>query len=205
MVDDYELRMGGHHLIGRDGAHAAATAKQFRQFPGLALTAHDVVLGEDRIAMRFTEHGRSTISKEPAAWSGVSMYRWNGEKRKECRVEQDYYARREQLWNDVADVVSAPAVDPWSEQPQAASDNTDRLVCDWLLRGELFASPIGSRNNEHRAKARRIILADHHVPISDLFAAGPRAAFYAVIRGRYRGGFDTITSMCNPTSKSRSK
>ena len=35
MVDDYVLCMGEHRLTGCDGQYTEATAKQFRQFPGL--------------------------------------------------------------------------------------------------------------------------------------------------------------------------
>jgi predicted ester cyclase len=191
IVDDYVLRMGEHELAGRDGQYIAATAKQYRQFPGLALTVHDVIVGEDRIAMHFTEHGRSTICDRLAAWSGISMYRWNGKKLTECRVEQDYFARRNQLRDNVCAPIVAPAVDPWSGRQQApACGDTHKLVRDWLLRGELSRAPIGSLDDEYFAPACRPILSNQHVSILDMFTAGPRAAFHVVIRGRYRGGLD---------------
>ena len=192
MVDDYVLRMGEHLLKGRDGEYVTATAKQYKQFPGLALTVHDLVVGEDRIAMHFTEHGRSTVTDRLAVWSGVSLYRWNGEQLTECRVEQDYFARRDQLRDDVSDRMLAPAVDPWSEPHQAPNEDTDQLVRDWLLRGGLAEAPTGSLDNEYCAPARRPLLGDPQVTILDMFTAGPRAAFHAVVRGRYRGGLDHL-------------
>lgn len=190
MVDDYVLHMGEHQLKGRDGAYVTATAKQYRQFPGLSLTVHDLLLGEDRIAMHFTEHGRSMVSDRLAVWTGVSLYRWNGKKLTECRVEQDYFARRQQLRDGVADPMLPAAVDPWSGQQHAANDDSGRLVLDWLLHGGLSRAPIGSLDNEHCTSARRPIISDQQVSILDMFTAGHRAAFHAVVRGRYCGGFD---------------
>ena len=192
MVDDYVLQMGEHHLKGRDGQYTMATKKQYRQFPGLALTVHDLVIGEDRIAMHFTEHGRSTISDRLAVWSGVSLYRWNGTQLTQCRVEQDYYARRDQLQDDESNQILAPAVDPWSQRQQAANDDTEQIVRDWLRRGGPLDAPIGSLDNEYCAPARRPLLSNPQVSILDMFTAGSRAAFHVVVRGRYRGGLDDI-------------
>lgn len=192
MVDDYVLCMGEYELRGRDGPYVTATAKQYRQFPGLGLTVHDLVVGEDRIAMHFTEHGRSALSNRPAVWTGVSLYRWNGEKLTECRVEQDYFARRDQLRADTSGRMLPPAVDPWTEQQLAPDANTDQLVREWLRRGGLADAPMGSLNDEYCAPPCRPRLEESQVSILDMFTAGPRAAFHAVIRGRYSGGFDHI-------------
>jgi predicted ester cyclase len=192
MVPDYVLHMGEHQVRGRDGPYVAATAKQYRQFPGLALTVHDVVVGEDRIAMHFTEHGRSTVANQCAAWSGVSLYRWNGEQLTECRVEQDYFARRQQLTGSKTDVIPAPAADPWTERPLQASPTTEQAVRDWLCQGGISEAPAGSLDNEHSARARRPLLADPQVSVLDMFTAGHRAAFHAVVRGRYQGGLGSL-------------
>ncbi|MDM3973533.1 nuclear transport factor 2 family protein [Mycobacterium marseillense] len=89
ITDDYVLRMGGHTLQGRDGAYIVASQRQFRQFPTLGFTVHDLVLGEDRAALSFTEHGYSVRYGVGSAWNGVSLYRWDGRRLTECRVEQD--------------------------------------------------------------------------------------------------------------------
>ena len=51
MTEDYVLRMGEHTLSGRDGAYLLASQRQFRQFPTLGFTVHDLVLGDDRAAL----------------------------------------------------------------------------------------------------------------------------------------------------------
>jgi predicted ester cyclase len=194
MVDDYVLCMGEHRITGRDGQYTEATAKQFRQFPGLGLTVHDLVVGEDRIAMHFTEHGRSMVTGRLAAWSGVSLYRWNGERLTECRVEQDYFGRRGQLSGDSIAVVPVPAIDPWSELAQQGSATTERAVRDWLQQGGLFEAPVGSLDNEYCADAHRALGSDSEVSVLDMFTAGDRAAFHALVRGRCRDGFGGLDS-----------
>lgn len=189
MVDDYVLHMGQHRLAGRDGRYMEATAKQFQQYPGLGLTVHDLVVGEDRVALHFTEHGRSAVTGRLAVWSGVSLYRWNGERLTECRVEQDYFARREQLTGDATDAILAPAIDPWSERPQQGNETTERAVREWLCQGGLSEAPVGSLDNEHCARASRVVLSDSRVSVLDMFTAGDRAAFHAVVHGRCLDGF----------------
>lgn len=192
MVDDYVLHMGQHRLAGRDGRYMEATAKQFQQYPGLSLTVHDLVVSEDRIAMHFTEHGRSAATGRLAAWSGISLYQWNGERLTECRVEQDYFARRGQLTGDTTDVILAPAIDPWSERPQRGSATTEGAVREWLRQGGLFEAPVGSLDNEHCARANRALLSDSDVSVLDMFTAGNRAAFHAVVHGRCLDGFGRL-------------
>ena len=117
MVDDYVLRMGDAELRGRDDHYVPATRKQYRQFPGLGFTVHELVLGEDRAAFHFTEHGRSTLHGGCASWQGISLYRWNGERLVECRVEQDYHGRRTQQRLGVAQPVRPAGIDPWTAPP----------------------------------------------------------------------------------------
>jgi hypothetical protein len=188
MVEDYVLRMGEHEIKGRDENYIPATEKQYRQFPGLGFTVHELVLGEDRAALRFTEHGRSVLHGGYASWSGISLYRWDGDALAECRVEQDYYARREQQRSGVPDPVAAPGMDPWvipAGQPDA---RTERTVRDWLARGGLSDAPIGKLDNERCAPPRRILLSRGETTVLDLFTAGNRAAFHVIHNGLYAGG-----------------
>ena len=60
MEPDYTLRMGPHIVTGRDDNYIPAAQRQFRQFPGLCLTVHEIVTNGARLAMRFSEHGAST-------------------------------------------------------------------------------------------------------------------------------------------------
>ena len=197
MIEDYTLYMGEHTLRGRDASYIPATEKQYRQFPGLALTVHDMVVSPDRIAMAFSEHGRSVLSNSQAVWGGVSLYRWNGTKLTECRVEQDYYARRDQLRRRAPDLIPAPALDPWTGPAQEPNADTERVVRNWLAAGGVFDCPIGSLDNEAHAPARRPLLSNPAVKVLDLFTAGSRAAFHAAIHGRYAGGLDGLDGSRN--------
>ena len=109
MVPGYTLHMGVHHLAGRDEAYKPAAAAQFRQFPGLCLTVNEIICSGDRLALRFTEHGASARHDGArAAWGGVGLYRWDGQRLLENYVEQDYFARRRQLAGDDPDPVRTP-------------------------------------------------------------------------------------------------
>ncbi|MGK9274081.1 nuclear transport factor 2 family protein [Williamsia muralis] len=192
MAEDYTLRMGDHVMKGREDEYIPATAKQFLQFPGLGISVHDVVLGTERVAMHFSEYGRSTLTGRESVWGGVSLYNWNGEKLTDCRVEQDYYARREQSRSGVPDLMESPAFDPWTVDPQEPDADTDQLVRDWIIAGGILDSSIGSLDNEATTLPRRPLLGERGVTILDMFTAGPRAAFHAVIRGRYAGGLGSL-------------
>jgi hypothetical protein len=192
MVDDYVLRMGEHEIRGRDAEYIPATRKQYRQYPGLGFTVHDLVLGEDRAALYFTEHGRSVVHGGEAAWSGVSLYRWDGERLTECRVEQDYYARRAQQRGGAPDPVPVPGADPWTVSPGKADPATEDAVRRWLTGGGLLDAPVGSLDNERSGVCRRMLLSAPRVTVLDLFAAGDRAAFHVLIEGGYAGGLDHL-------------
>lgn len=63
----------------------------------------------DRMALRFTEHGASARHDGArAAWGGVGLYRWDGQRLLGNYVEQDYFARRRQLAGDGPDPVEPP-------------------------------------------------------------------------------------------------
>ncbi|MCZ4551415.1 nuclear transport factor 2 family protein [Gordonia rubripertincta] len=194
MVEDYTLRMGDNILKGREDEYIPATAKQFLQFPGLGISVHDVVLGTNRVAMHFSEFGRSALTGCQSVWGGISMYRWNGEKLTECRVEQDYYARREQSRSGIPDLIEAPAFDPWTVEPRDPDPGTEQLVRDWIHAGGLFDSAIGSFDNEATSLPRRPLMSERTVTVLDLFTAGPRAAFHAVVHGKYAGGLGSLDS-----------
>ena len=128
MVEDYTLHMGPHRVVGRDGNYRRAAERQFGQYPGLGFTVHDLLTNGDRIALRFSEHGRSARMGSCAVWGGISTYRWDGERLTECWVEQDYYARRRQLDAGISNPVEPPAIDPWSSGPEAAEANCEAAV-----------------------------------------------------------------------------
>ena len=136
MVPGYTLHMGVHHLAGRDEAYKPAAAAQFRQFPGLCLTVNEIICSGDRLALRFTEHGASARHDGArAAWGGVGLYRWDGQRLLENYVEQDYLARRRQLAGGGPDPVEPPAVAPWDTRSVPADPAAEAVTRGWLAAG----------------------------------------------------------------------
>jgi predicted ester cyclase len=187
MVDDYVLRMGAHVLRGREEAYIPATVRQYRQFPGLGFTVHDFVMNGDRCALRFSEHGRSVLRGTEAVWHGISLYRWDGNALLECRVEQDYFARRRQLDSGQVDPLTPPHVDPWAPPPQPPDPRIEAVAEAWLFAGGL-ADPGVLFDDEPWAQPCRAALQVERIDIQDLFSAGSRVVFHTALHGRYIGG-----------------
>lgn len=190
MVPNYVLRMGPDVLEGRDGAYKAATLHQFDQYPGLGFTVHDLVLGTDRAALRFSEHGRSSRFGTAAVWQGISLYRWDGSRLTECRVEQDYFSRQRQLTQRRPNSIEAPAADPWTAAPEAPDLASESIVRSWLSGGGLQNARFGSMDDERSSPSARPRIDQSAIEILDLFSAGSRVVFHIMIRGRYGGGLE---------------
>jgi len=119
MIDDYVLLMGDHLIRGRNAEYQPAIQRQYDQFPALGFTVHRLVCNGERASLHFTERGRSRLTGGLAAWQGVSLYRWDGERLTECRVEQDDHSRRMQL---AAGVPVHTANRPGPGPPGSAAD-----------------------------------------------------------------------------------
>jgi SnoaL-like domain len=183
MVPAYELTMGAVTLHGRDEEYLPAVLRQLRQFPALGFTVHDLVLGLDRAALRFTEHGRSARTGTAAAWSGISLYRWDGARLTHCRVEQDYASRRRQLEAGACHPVPPPAVDPWTVPPAAPDPAAEDAVRAWLAAGGIAALPPGCLDDEHARPPDRLLPSGGAARVLDVFSAGQRVAFHASLMG----------------------
>jgi predicted ester cyclase len=182
MVPGYTLHMGVHDLAGRDDAYKPAAAAQFRQFPGLCLTVSEIVCSGGRLALRFTEHGASARHDgAPAAWAGIGLYRWDGQRLLENYVEQDYLARRRQLAEGRPDPVEPPAVAPWDTRSVPADLAAEEVVRAWLAAGDLSGVTADDGRPPHRP------IAVSRTDIGVLFSAGPRVAFHAVQHGPLTG------------------
>ena len=182
MVPGYTLHMGVHHLAGRDEDYKPAAAAQFRQFPGLCLTVNEIICSGDRLALRFTEHGASARHDGArAAWGGIGLYRWDGERLLENYVEQDYFGRRRQLAGDGPDPVEPPAVAPWDTRSVPADPAAEAVVRGWLAAGDLTGVTVDDGQPPHRP------MAAARTEVGVLFSAGPRVAFHAVQRGPLTG------------------
>ncbi|GAA2850687.1 hypothetical protein GCM10010472_04740 [Pseudonocardia halophobica] len=182
MEPGYTLRMGPHEVAGRDELYIPASQKQFTQFPGLCLTVHEIVTNGDRLAMRFSEHGRSVRHDgRGAAWTGLGLYRWNGTRLVENFVEQDYLARRRQLASGVPAAVEPPALAPWDTVALAPDPEAEAVVRAWI--DESAPGPVTLDDG-----APDILLDDASSQVDDLFSAGPHVAFRVTRTGTYMGG-----------------
>lgn len=186
MEPGYTLRMGPHEVAGRDSRYVPAAQKQFTEFPGLCLTVHEIVTNGERLAMRFSEHGRSLRHDGAAAvWAGLGLYRWNGTKLLDNFVEQDYLSRRRQLASGEPAIVEAPATAPWDTVAQPPSEEAERVVREWIA-----ADGGGVTVDDSPA-----LLADASSRVDDLFSAGPDVAFRVTRTGTYSGGLDVDPSL----------
>jgi SnoaL-like polyketide cyclase len=186
MEPDYTLRMGPHVVAGRDEHYVPAARAQFVQFPGLCLTVHEIVTNGDRLAMRFSEHGRSVRHDGRAAvWAGIGLYRWNGHKLVENYVEQDYLARRRQLDTGRTRAVEPPALAPWDTVAVPPDPAAEAVVRDWIAAdGDLSGDTAVTADDGDRAP----LLAAASTQVDDLFSAGPHVAFRLTRTGTYTGG-----------------
>lgn len=195
LADDYTFFMGEHRFTGRESAYKPAAARQFNAYPGLGFTVHDFFSNGVRCAMFFSEHGRSVQYDTDAVWHGVSLYRWNGERLTECRIEQDYYARRRQLTSKKADTIRSPACAPWLERVEPTNPQSEDVLVAWLRDRELLSSPLGSLDDERVAPSiQRVKLEDQHVQVGDILSSGTRVAFQVRIDGIYADGIPELAS-----------
>jgi len=185
MVPDYTLHMGTHVLKGRDTQYKPATSKQFQQFPGLCLTINEVVTCGDRLCLRFSEHGASVRhSGAVAAWGGIGLYKWDGERLTENFVEQDYYSRRGQLARGVPLPVETSALAPWDTQPAPANPSAEQIVGTALQQNDLTQIEGVVFDDEWTGAPRQRVIEARSAVIDDLFSAGDQVAFHAAVMGR---------------------
>ena len=190
MEPDYVLHMGGTDLGPRDSVYVPAVMRQLQQFPGLGMTVHEILVStDDRLAMRFSQHGASVRHNgRQASWGGIGLYRWNGERLTSNYAIEDYESRRRQLATGVALPVAAPAIAPWdtvAEEPSAAAE---AVVRGWLLDGAAPAVGI-AYDDEPVGTSVPLIDVDSTV-IDEMISAGRRVAFHITQTGRYRGELD---------------
>ena len=187
----YALSIGGFLLDGRDDSYLPATAAQLQMFPGLIVTVHDVVLGPDHVAMRFTEHGIS--EKQPghaAAWGGVTLFRIENGRLRQGWAEEDYFARKRQLKSGVCDAIRPPHPCPWDQPvlpPDAASEAAVRA---FLAEPGALIDGVDEISVDGPSFAE--LIASTTVTLDALFTAGNRAAFHIELTGSYVGGFADI-------------
>lgn len=193
MEPDYHLTIGGHVLAGRDQAYLPATAAQLEQFPGLCVTVHDVMLGPDALAMRFTEHGVSRKHDgRAAAWGGVTMFRISNGRLRYGWAEEDYFARKRQLATGHCDLVKPPHPAPWDALVAAPSDAAEDTVRTWIKDPRAFANAGAIEEISSEGPSFAELIAVDAFDSEEVMSAGPRVAFRAVGHGKYAGGFTDI-------------
>ena len=188
----YALSIGGFLLDGRDDAYLPATRAQLEQFPGLVVTVHDVVLGPDAMAMRFTEHGASIRNPgRAAAWGGVTLFRLAGGRLRHGWAEEDYLARKRQLKTGRVDAIRAPHPCPWDMPCLAPEAATEAVAQAWLADPAAPLSPVVDQVIVEGPRFETLV-TPASLAVTTLFSAGDRAAFHLEWHGSYAGGFDDI-------------
>ena len=188
----YRLMIGGHVFDGRDQVYLPAAVAQLDQFPGLVVTVHDVLLGPDAVAMRFSEHGVSRRNQGRAAvWGGITMFRLERGRLLHGWADEDYLARKRQLSTGVCDAVKPPHPAPWDvpvETPDPASLEATRR---WLGSSHNFVNPDTDQICAEGPSFTELISVDEF-RVDVMMSAGSRVAFRVVSHGRYAGGFADI-------------
>lgn len=190
MHPEYTLRMGEHVLSGRDEKYKPAAAKQFQQFPGLCLTVNHIITNGDRLLMQFSEHGKSLAhAGAGAAWGGLGLYKWDGERLRENYVEQDYFSRRNQLATGQPLPVERPALAPWDTVAAASDPALEQWARSLFACGNLDALPEQAFDDHWSGAPVQKVLESEHVQIDDLFSAGEYIAFRLTQSGRVSPDF----------------
>lgn len=186
MDPSYSILIGGHTLDGLDGAYIPGTLAQLNRFPGLLLSVQDLWTDGRRVAMRFTEHGPSAADGgQPAAWSGIGLFTWDGRRLTRNVTEEDYHSRRRQLAQRRSDPVESPAPAPWAALPQAGDEAAEQTVRAWLEAGDLTSVVL---DDGWTGQPTPPLLDVTGVRVGELFSAGRSVGFQAVQTGRYLGG-----------------
>ena len=189
MVPDYVLRMGSHFVTGRDTQYRAATRKQMDQFPGLMLTVHEIWTSGERLMMRFSEHGASgKHGGALAAWGGIGLYEWDGERLIRNHVEQDYLSRARQLSSGIPVAVEGPATAPWDVVPAKADPDAENVVRASLKEGDITAHEAILCDDAWAGIANPPVLDQVGIEINDLFSCGGRVGFHVSQTGKVLPG-----------------
>ena len=196
LAPEYALRIGGY-LLGPRDTYVPATLAQLSRYPGLVLTVHSLVASGDRVAIVFSESGASVrLGGRTAAWSGVSLFRGDGQLT-HCWAEEDYFGRRRQLESGVCDPVAAPAPAPWDTEPLPPDEAAEDVVRRWLDGPDLRAAEVVCDDEATGQPASRL-LEVASCQVHELFSAGGHVAFAATQTGRYLGGLDVDGAQGRP-------
>jgi predicted ester cyclase len=196
MSPRYRLHIGGVIFDGRDEEYLPATAAQLEQFPGLCVTVHDVVVGQDAIAMSFTEHGASRDDDgKLAAWSGITFFRTDGERLLSGWAEEEYIARKRQLFLGDCDPVEPPQTAPWDSLPQPANPEAEETARRWISEMHPLKD-VPANDRLSPLDPDPTTLVDIRTSrINEMFSAGDRVALHAQYEGIYAGGYGDLSPL----------
>ena len=195
LAPDYVLRIGDHRIAGRDTQYVPAVQQQFDQFPGLGMTVHRVLVGQDQIALQFTEHGASGgAGGRVACWSGVALYRCQGQHLVSCVAQEDYLARQRQLKSGMADPIDRPAPAPWDEAAHAPDPGAEEVVRRWLYQSWPPSAKHVACDDEHVADLAPLEFQVTDAEVTDIFSSGSGVAFHVRQTGRYLGGLPGLAA-----------
>ena len=195
IAPDYTLHIGDTIFAGRDDQWLPAVARQMQLFPGLAMTVHQVLAGDDWAAMCFSEHGASQGGV--ACWSGVAIYRSNGSYLTGCVAQEDYMTRQRQLKSGVADPVEPPATAPWDTPQLPRDEAAEGIVRHWLT-GSWPTAVVGIRCDDEHITGVPLQFEVANAHIDTLFSSGPEMAFHVRQTGVYRGGIGDVEVLRQP-------
>jgi hypothetical protein len=143
--------------------------------------------------MRFSEHAAEPTG-ELSCWSGIGVYRWNGEQLLENWVEQDYEARQSQIDSGMPQALEPPHIDPWvTTRSQPVDPGVEDTLRSWLDNGELRNAEEVTIDDSRNLGLAASPLDVSSVTLHTLFSAGDRAAFHVTQHGAYRGGLDGVS------------
>ena len=189
---DYTLNIGEYRFAGRDEQWLPAVQKQMDTFPGLGMTVHKVLVGANRVAVVFTQHGASGgTGGRVTCWSGVAIYRSNGQQLCGCVAQEDYMTRQRQLKSGVADAIDTPAPAPWDTAALLSDAHAEAVVRQWLTASWPSTATDVRCDDEH-ITGIPLVFGVESCEVTELFSSGPEVAFHARQIGRYVGGLPGV-------------
>ena len=182
---DYALSIGDVIFAGRDDAWLPAVDAQFRAWPGMGMTVHRTLAGDGWAAVWFSEHGQS--GGRQAVWSGVGIYRGDGQRLTGCIAQEDYYTRRRQVKDGRADTPDRPALAPWDTPPAPANPAAEARVRDWLTGDWPRPEDTVACDDDH-ITGNPLRFAVTGCAVREMLSSGDQVAFSVRQTGTYLGG-----------------
>lgn len=186
---DYALSIGDVVLSGRDDVWLPAVEVQMRNFPGLGMTVHQTIAGEGWAAIWFSEHGAS--KSKAAVWSGVGIYRSDGDVLTGCVAQEDYFTRRRQLKSGTCDPVDAPMAAPWDVGLAPSNPEAEASVLAWLEGS--WPLPGGVRCDDEHITGVALEFEVDGAEVGQIRSSGEHVAFNLRQRGRYLRGLPDVS------------